>query len=88
MTVNEEKIIIILTTHYMEEADILCDRIGFINKGKIIAIDTPEQLKRRIKNNNNNGKYIGDIIKLYFNLIDNTNDVHSNSNILTKNLKI
>jgi ABC-2 type transport system ATP-binding protein len=88
--VREEKITIILTTHYMEEADVLCDRIGFINKGKIIAIDTPEQLKRRIKNNNNdnNGKYIGDIIKLYFKGIDNTNNFHVNSNILTKNLKI
>jgi ABC-2 type transport system ATP-binding protein len=93
--VKEEKITIILTTHYMEEADVLCNRIGFINKGKIIAIDTPEQLKRRIKknnNNDNNGKYIGDIIKLYFKVIDNTNDVHSNSNsnsnTLTKNLNI
>ena len=52
--VKEEKITIILTTHYMEEADTLCDRIGFINKGKIIAIDTPQQLKLMIKNNNNN----------------------------------
>ena len=87
--VKEEKITIILTTHYMEEADILCDRIGFINKGKIIAIDTPEQLKRRIKNNdNNNGQYIGDIIKLYFKVTDNTNDVYSNSNILANNLKV
>jgi ABC-2 type transport system ATP-binding protein len=43
--VREEKITVILTTHYMEEADLLCDRIGFINKGKIIAIDTPSKLK-------------------------------------------
>src|ERR671920_1037309 len=80
--VKEEKITIILTTHYMEEADILCDRIGFINKGKIIAIDTPEKLKHRIKNDNNNdnndnnnGKYIGDIIRLYFKVPNNPNDV-------------
>ena len=92
--VKEEKITIILTTHYMEEADTLCDRIGFINRGKVIAIDTPEQLKRKIKNNNNNnnndnnGKYIGDIIKLYFKVPDNTNDIYSNSGILTKNLKV
>jgi len=94
--VKEEKITIILTTHYMEEADILCDRIGFINKGKIIAIDTPEQLKHRIKNNNNNnnnnkdntGKYIGDIIKLYFKVPNNTNDIYKNNDILTKNLKV
>jgi ABC-2 type transport system ATP-binding protein len=85
--VKEEKITIILTTHYMEEADILCDRIGFINRGKIIAIDTPEQLKRRIKNNNN-GKYMGDIIKLYFKVTDNTNDVYSNINVLAENLKV
>jgi len=36
--VDEEKITIILTTHYMEEADLLCNRIGFIDKGKIIAL--------------------------------------------------
>lgn len=52
---KEEKITIILTTHYMEEADKLCDRIGIIDKGKIIALDTPSKLKARIG---------GDIIKL------------------------
>jgi len=40
---------ILLTTHYMEEADLLSDRIGIIDKGKIIALDTPEQLKERIQ---------------------------------------
>ncbi|HEX6268815.1 MAG TPA: ATP-binding cassette domain-containing protein [Anaerolineales bacterium] len=39
---------ILLTTHYMEEADQLSDRIGIIDKGKIIALDTPEGLKKRI----------------------------------------
>src|ERR671913_237979 len=78
--VKEERITIILTTHYMEEADTLCDRIGFINKGKIIAIDTPQQLKIMIKNNSNNNynnntdKYIGDIIKLYFKVTDYRDD--------------
>jgi ABC-2 type transport system ATP-binding protein len=43
--VNEEKITIILTTHYMEEADLLCDRIGFIDKVKIIALNSPSKLK-------------------------------------------
>ena len=43
--VKEEKVTIILTTHYMEEADILCDRIGIIDKGKIVALDTPAGLK-------------------------------------------
>jgi ABC-2 type transport system ATP-binding protein len=39
---------ILLTTHYMEEADQLSDRIGIIDMGKIIALDTPEHLKDRI----------------------------------------
>ncbi len=46
--VNEEKITIILTTHYMEEADLLCNRIGFIDKGKIIALNSPSKLKEEI----------------------------------------
>jgi ABC-2 type transport system ATP-binding protein len=40
---------ILLTTHYMEEADQLSDRIGIIDTGKVIALDTPEGLKRRIR---------------------------------------
>ena len=40
---------ILLTTHYMEEADQLSDRIGIIDQGKIIALDTPERLKERIE---------------------------------------
>jgi ABC-2 type transport system ATP-binding protein len=39
---------ILLTTHYMEEADQLSDRIGIIDQGKIIALDTPSNLKDRI----------------------------------------
>lgn len=37
---------ILLTTHYMYEADELCNRIAIINNGKIIALDTPENLKK------------------------------------------
>ena len=36
---------ILLTTHYMAEADELCDRIAIINKGRIIAMDTPSAMK-------------------------------------------
>lgn len=36
---------VLLTTHYMQEADELCDHIAIINKGKLIAMDTPENLK-------------------------------------------
>ena len=42
---KDKGITIILTTHYMDEADRLCDRIAIIDHGKIIAIDTPKNLK-------------------------------------------
>ena len=40
---------VLLTTHYMDEADQLCDRVAFINKGNIVAVDTPNRLKARVK---------------------------------------
>jgi ABC-2 type transport system ATP-binding protein len=40
-----EKKTILLTTHYMFEADALCQRVAVINKGRIVAMDTPEALK-------------------------------------------
>jgi ABC-2 type transport system ATP-binding protein len=46
---QKEKITIILTTHYMEEADYLCHRVGIIDFGKIVALDTPQSLKDGIK---------------------------------------
>lgn len=53
--VKEEDMTFILTTHYMEEADRLCNRIGIIDQGKIIALDTPANLKKLIG---------GDIVKI------------------------
>jgi ABC-2 type transport system ATP-binding protein len=55
--VTEEKVTIILTTHYMEEADMLCDRIGFISNGNIIALNSPSNLKQEMG---------GDIVKINF----------------------
>jgi len=43
-----KKTTIILTTHYMEEADNLADRIGIIYNGKIIELDTPANLKKKV----------------------------------------
>jgi ABC-2 type transport system ATP-binding protein len=39
---------LLLTTHYMVEADDLCDRVAIINQGKILACDTPANLKRQL----------------------------------------
>ncbi len=44
-----EKVTIILTTHYIEEADYLCNRVAIIDHGKIVALDKPNALKDRLK---------------------------------------
>ncbi|RLJ00151.1 MAG: ABC transporter ATP-binding protein [Candidatus Aenigmatarchaeota archaeon] len=46
---RKKKSSIILTTHNMEEADFLCDRVAIINKGRIIKTGTPESLKKELK---------------------------------------
>ena len=43
---NEEKTTVILTTHYMDEAEKLCNRIAFVEGGRLIALDTPENLRQ------------------------------------------
>lgn len=66
MDIKDEGRTVLLTTHYMEEADFLCDRIAIIDGGKIIALDTPENLKSsmnklktvRIKLNNTTDKLL------------------------------
>jgi ABC-2 type transport system ATP-binding protein len=40
---------ILLTTHYMQEADELCDRIAIVDHGRILALGTPDELKRRVQ---------------------------------------
>lgn len=44
---NEYKVTVFLTTHYMDEADQLCDRIAIISHGKIIALGSPAELKQK-----------------------------------------
>jgi ABC-2 type transport system ATP-binding protein len=45
---RKEGITVVLTTHYMEEADELCDRVAIIDHGKILVEDTPQALKQSI----------------------------------------
>jgi ABC-2 type transport system ATP-binding protein len=42
---SKQGVTIFLTTHYMEEADQLCDRVAFLSEGRIVALDTPANLK-------------------------------------------
>ncbi|OPY35904.1 MAG: Trehalose/maltose import ATP-binding protein MalK [Methanoregula sp. PtaU1.Bin051] len=53
---NDEKTTIILTTHYMDEAEKLCNRIAFVDKGKLVSLDTVDNLKQLIPS--------GDIIEI------------------------
>lgn len=48
LDLQKEKKTILLTTHYMFEADSLCDRIAVIDKGRIVALDTPSGLKEHV----------------------------------------
>lgn len=61
--IKEEGVTIVLTTHYMEEADHLCDRIAIIDHGEIVVLDTPQALKSMIG---------GDVITLE---LEDSNDV-------------
>lgn len=45
---KEDNITLFLTTHYMEEAETICNRIAIIDSGKIVALDSPDRLKQEI----------------------------------------
>ena len=42
------RVTVVLTTHYMEEAEALSDRIGIMNKGRLITVDTPDNIKAKV----------------------------------------
>ena len=46
--IRDEGITVIMTTHYMDEAEILCDRLAIMDEGKIITIDTPKNLIKQL----------------------------------------
>jgi ABC-2 type transport system ATP-binding protein len=45
---RDKGVTVLLTTHYMEEAELLCDRVAIMDNGKIIALDTPKNLVRQL----------------------------------------
>jgi ABC-2 type transport system ATP-binding protein len=45
---KDEGVTVFLTTHYMEEADRLCDRVAILHHGRVVALDTPRNLKQNI----------------------------------------
>ena len=45
---EEENVAVVMSTHYMPEAEMLCDRIAFLRKGEVVALDTPQNLKNHL----------------------------------------
>jgi ABC-2 type transport system ATP-binding protein len=86
---KRESITMILTTHYMEEADKLCERVAIVDYGKIIALDTPKRLKEELE---------GDMISVkaesvselaqklnQLNLVKDLNEAHGELKLVVKN---
>jgi ABC-2 type transport system ATP-binding protein len=66
---RENRTTIIVTTHTMVDADILCDRIGIIDRGKVVALDTSTNLKKLISGNNGTVLNL-DVVNLNQGLLD------------------
>lgn len=49
---NSRNLTVLITTHYMDEADRLCDRIAIVDHGKLVALDTPDALKHTVPGEN------------------------------------
>lgn len=58
---DQHGVTMLLTTHDMVEADILCDHVAILDKGKIVAMDTPENLKQMVPNNNGRETTLEDV---------------------------
>lgn len=46
--IRDKGVTVVMTTHYMDEAEMLCDRVAIMDRGKIIAIDTPKNLIKQL----------------------------------------
>jgi ABC-2 type transport system ATP-binding protein len=46
--IRDKGVTVIITTHYMDEAELLCDRVAVMDKGKIVALDTPQALIKQL----------------------------------------
>jgi ABC-2 type transport system ATP-binding protein len=73
---NNQQRTILLTTHYMVEADELCDRVAIINQGRILACDTPRALKRNLQQDAIFNLIVSALDESDFDLIKSMPDVH------------
>jgi len=77
---------VVMTTHYIEEAESLCDRVGILSKGKLIALDGPEDLKKSI------GEYVVEFIesggKLMQHIFKTRNEAHDRARGINNSVTI
>lgn len=86
---NNEETTIILTTHDIEEANLLCDRVAIMNHGKIVAIDRPEELKKIIKSVNSIIVAFKEEVSkesIFFEEVDKIEEVGDKYRLYTKNI--
>src|SRR6056297_156214 len=86
---NNEETTIILTTHDIEEANLLCDRVAIMNHGKIVAIDRPEELKKVIKSTNSIIVAFKEKVSqkdIFFNEVDRIEETGDKYRLYTKNI--
>lgn len=74
-SLHERGVTIVLTTHDMEEADRLCERIAIMDRGRILALDTPERLKRLIPG--------GTMLELRVRIPEFVPAIHASGNVQT-----
>ena len=79
---NKEGVTIILTTHYLIEAQEMCDRIAIIDKGNLVALDTTEKLLERIKTKKINFKVKNIELNKNLNMKDINFKINSENSIL------
>jgi ABC-2 type transport system ATP-binding protein len=67
---------VIITTHYIEEAEALCDRVAILSKGKLISLDSPNNLKAQI------GEYLVEYVDEEGHLVQHICQSHSEAQII------
>lgn len=95
LALKKEGKTVILSTHYLEEADRLCDKIAFINQGEVIALDSPEVFKDSLQDKYLELKFLADSelteaeIRNYIEeFLDSEDDYSLESNLIILRLNI
>lgn len=72
---------VVLTTHYMDEAHVLCDRIAIMDQGKLIALDTPSELVRNLQSDSAVEFKFNDEVEIVLSEIDGVKQVGSQKDV-------